>query len=183
MEIGITSQVGQAARAPYLPARTAFSPPAEKGPGTIPDNDSALAVIRNLNQSANFWTLDGPADGRLTLTLRQRIQQFVTSFHESLSQYKRLSEKVAGGRFSPECLRRQIEQIKQSLARSSANSPTANGANGAFSASSESDRATKGLMDARALAWLRDEAQRASLSQRNIEPARALHLLKGNVRG
>lgn len=186
MRLEITSHVGQAACATDSPVQTGFGPREEKRPSRIPDDDSALAVIRNFYHDVNFRTDRSAAGGRLTTTLRQRIQQFATSFSESLSRYRELSEKVSGGRFSPDGLREQVEQMKESLAESGADSSGAvakRDSIGAFSASTRSGLAAKGLMDARALAWLRDEAQRASLSQNNIDPARVLHLLKGNTRG
>jgi hypothetical protein len=143
-------------------------------------SEAVGAGVADLPSGQNSRIGQGAIDGSPAETLLQRLQQFGASSSESLIRYKELSGKVAGGRWSPKALRDQIEASK----KIGGNSDTATGHTPppAFLASDDSKSASKGSTDTRPLSWLKDQARQALSSQENIEPGRALTLLRDMIK-
>lgn len=176
MGLGTITDTTQGVRAIYAPASTAWNPSAAKRSDRIPDDDSAVARIRNLNRAEDSGIIQTAADS-IAATLSQQLQQFAAHFSESLGRYKEMSEKIASGRFSPTTLREQAERLKEAAGMPGADHPDENSIS-AFSGSGEFKSASRGATDTRALVWLKDQAQGAMCSQSNVEPGRVLALLR-----
>ncbi len=179
MGLGTVTNVAQGARATNAPQSTDRGPTAARRSNRIPDDDdAAVAVIQNLHRAENSGVGKGAVSGRPAATLRQRIQQYTESLRENLAEQSELSGEIADGRFSSEALREVIESGDGTPGRDFwAGLPQRDSAL-ALSSSERSDSPNTGARDARALAWLRDSAQSALLSQQNIEPGRVLLLLR-----
>lgn len=183
MGLGTITNIEQSVRAMEVPQSTARGTHAAKQSGKIPDDDSAVAVIRNLHRAENSDVGPDAVDGGAS-TLSEELRQFTASFSESLSRFKELSEKIANGRFSPTTLRDQIERLKESAGMPGSDHPdTVKGQNSAlaFLNSDEFKSASRGSTDTRSLAWLKTDARIAFLSQDSVEPDRVLALLREMV--
>ena len=179
MGLGNTTTMAQGARAENAPQSTAWGPSAAQRWNGIPDDDRAVAVIQNPHRAENFGSGQGAIYGSPAATFRERMEQFTASFHASFAMYKGLSDKVAGGRFSPKSLRDQIEASAK--AEDDLDTATWHTSSLAF-LGSESNSASKGHTDTRAMSWLKGQAQQALSSQKNIDPGRALALLRDMIR-
>lgn len=181
MGLGTITNAGQSMRAANTPQSAAWGPDAARGADTIPDNDSALAVIQNLYCAKNPASEQGLNNAVYGATFRERIRQFTASLNETITRYREMSEKIANGRFSPKILRERVEELRESInapgLHLSDESPGRNAAP-PFPGSEEFISASRGITDTRALAWLKNGDRRALLSQGNIEPERVLPLLR-----
>ena len=183
MGLGIVTNVAQGVRAASTPQN------GDRGPteaGSLPkllDDDAAAAAIHSDRGDEESDVRQNAVDTRAAAP-GQSLREFTASFTKGLTEYKDLSERVADGRFSPKALRDQMEAIASGAGvpgedtRSAA--PGRDSAS-AFSSSEDSDSLKMSKRDLRALAWLRDKAQQALSSQKNVEPGRVLLLLRGMV--
>lgn len=182
MGLGAITNTLEGARAMGAPQVKPWGASMTGRPGNIPDNDSALAVIRHL-YSAEIYGVDQGGIDSSDPTFREKLQSFVETFRESLSAYKKLAEQVSSGRFSPNTLREVIQ--------------SADGTPGMYfwagileerdvaSALSGSERSgaleTNEMDGPRALAWLRDRVRSVLMSKQNIEAERVLFLLRAMI--
>ena len=170
---------------PAIAARKSAWPSADaRWSGKILDDDSATAAIHNAQRDKDSRVRWGINEGASATTFRRSLQRFTGAFSDSLARFREMSGEVAAGRFSPTTLRDQVRRLKEATKKMGANSEdnlTGLSSFLAFLESGDFKSASKGAVETRALAWLRDDARSAALSQQNIEPGRALHLLKGMV--
>ena len=182
MGLGAVANSEGGARAMYAPRITAWGAPVRGQPSGIPDNDSALAVIRNLYRSEIYGIGQGGIDSS-NPTLREKLKSFAEIFSKSLKAYKELASQVSEGRFSPKALRDAIE--------------AADGTPGLYfwagileerdAAAVLSGSERNGVLEKdepdgpRALAWLRDNIRSVLLSKKNIESERVLFLLRAMI--
>jgi len=182
MGLGAITNTLEGARAMYAPRITAWSAPTADQASGIPDDDSALAVIRNLYRAEIFGIERGGIDGS-DPTFREKIQSFAESFGKSLSAYKKLAEQVSSGRFSPDTLREVIQNADGTPGMYFwAGILEERDAASILSGSARSGALETDEMDApRALAWLRDRVRSVLLSKQNIEAERVLFLLRAMI--
>jgi hypothetical protein len=182
MGLGIVTNVAQGVRAASTPQN------GDRGPteaGSLPKllDDDAAAAIHSDRGDEESDVRQNAVDTRAA-ALGQSLREFTASFTKGLAEYEELSQEVADGRFSPKALREQIEASANAAgkpgedARSAA--PWRDSAS-AFSSLEDSDSLEMSKRDLRALAWLRDKAQQALSSQKNVEPGRVLLLLRGMI--
>ena len=176
MGLGKMTNVAQIVRAANEPQSEAWDSPSLRRRDTIPDDDSLLAEIRGLCRAEEPGIFQNPADS-IAATLDQKLKRFAAHFSETLAKYKELSEEVATGTFSPTTLRNRIERLKEAVSFSVEQNQDRNSTSYSWT-QEEFKSASKGAVDTRVLAWLKDEAQRAMLSQNCIEPGRVLALLR-----
>ena len=180
MGLGTITNAAQGARAVIAPQNGARgSTGAETSHKALLD-DAAAAVIQIGRRAEEFDVRQNVIDSTPATAPGKMLREFTASFSESLAKYKEISQKVAGGRFSPKTLRDQIEV--GAMCMDDPDIATEQDAALAFLNWDESKSASRGATETRALAWLKDKAQRAQLSQRNIEPERVLLLLRGMIR-
>jgi len=176
MGLGKITNVAQIVRAANAPQSKAWDSPPLRRRHTIGDDDSLLAEIRGLYRVKKSGVFQNPGDS-IAATLDQKLKRFAAHFSETLAKYKELSEEVATGIFSPTTLRSQIERLKEAVSLSVEQNHDRNSTSYSWT-QEEFKSASKGAVDTRVLAWLKDEAQRAMLSQNCIEPGRVLALLR-----
>jgi hypothetical protein len=148
VEFGTMINIANGLSGGNTPQSTAWSPSSVRRSDKVPDDDSAVAVIRNLHRVENTGSEQGAVDGKSAVTGRERIQQFTASLNDKISRRRELAGEITDGRFSPRRLREQIEKMEESIGSSGA------------------------------LAWLRNNARSALMSQQGIEPGRVLALLR-----
>jgi hypothetical protein len=176
MGLGTSENLGPVVRAVRTTLNSKGGYFSAKQGGRIPDDDSAVAEIRNLNSAKNS-EIDQNLSKNITSNFYKWLHEFAAYFSESLSRYKNLSKKVADGRFSPDVLRKEIEKIQKSIESFSKNYKGEK-TSVAFWTKEENMSSGGAAMATQALAWLKDNEQRASKTHENIEHARVQALLK-----
>jgi len=182
MGLGAVTNIEGGARAMYAPRITAWGAPVSNQPSGIPQNDSALAVIRNLYRSEIYGIGQDGIDSS-NPTLREKLQSFAETFSKSLNAYKELASQVSEGRFSPKALREAIEAADGTPGMYFwAGILEERDAAAVLSGSQRNGALATGEMDGpRALAWLRDNLRSVLLSKRNIDAERVLFLLRAMI--
>lgn len=158
----------------------------------IPDDDAAVAIIRNAHR-AEILNIQQDADNGSDTTYKQLADE-VASGRFSPKNLREQIEKIANGRFSQKNLREQIEatqsledfgkDVLECLAKYKKLAEDVAG--GHFSLKNLRDQTGKIAArrsatmetDNGLLAWLRDEAVQALPWQEDLEPERVLLLLK-----
>ncbi len=178
MGLGTVTNVAHGMRAVNAALNAAGNSNVAKRSYRRPENDSSVAAIRKLQRAENPAIVRN-TNGGITST-SDKSQRFAADFSKSLDMYRewyaKLSEKIAVGRFSPLRLRDQIEQLEEATDWCAVHHPDKNDY-APFWAQEEFKSASRGATDTRALAWLKDHAQEAMLSQKGVEPNRVLSLL------
>lgn len=98
MGLGAASFI-ESTRSICAPRITAWGAPSASQSNSIPDSDSALAVIRRLHR-AEVYGIDYSAINGPDPTFREKLQSFAEIFSKSLSAYVKLVVEVSNGRFS-----------------------------------------------------------------------------------
>ncbi len=177
MGLGEITNIAESARATYAPRTTAWGAPSTSQTNSIPDNDSALAVIRNLHRAEIFGVGQGGIDSS-DPTLREKLQSFAETFGKGLSAYKEMASEISSGRFSPDTLREMFQGTDGTPGKDFWAGVPGVESTGPLSNPEQSGSAEGGSMAAPALSWLRQNFTSVLLSQQNIDPGRALHLLR-----
>ena len=180
MGLGNTTNMVQGVRASNALQSTARGSFATSLSNRIPDDDRAVAVIQNPPRAKNSGAGQGAVGRSPAATFRERMEQFTASSSESLARYRDLSEKVAGGRSSPKALRDQIQAALK--VQDYPDLATGRKSFLAFLGSDESNSASKGSTDTRAMSWLKDQPRNALSSQMDIAPGRVLVLLRDMIK-
>lgn len=165
------------------PPITAWGAPSTSQSNSIPDHDSAFAVIRHLH-CADIYGIDyGDIDGS-DPTFRERLQSFAEMFSKSLAAYVGLVVEVSNGRFSTKALREAFDSVDGAPGMYFwANIPAERDVASLLSRSGRSGLLeTVGILHRWERAWLRNNIRlvllTVLLSMQNIEAERVLSLLR-----
>ena len=148
----------------------------------IADDDAGAAIISHSGRAELPSPLEHIKSGGKTLSSVQMMRRFGSAKIQSLASFEELSQLVGAGRWSPEALRSQVEEV-----RTAADTPWRDIWKSFFEPSS--DTVLKGSQysicadtsverGVYALAWLRDNSAQALQTQGNLEPQRVLSLLR-----
>ncbi len=177
MGLGAITNSTESARATYAPRTTAWGAPSTSQANSIPDNDSALAVIRNLHRAEIFGVGQGGIDSS-DPTLREKLQSFAETFGKSLSAYKEMASQISSGRFSPDTLREMVQSSDGTPGKDFWAGVPGVESTGPLSSPEHSGSIEGGSTAAPAMSWLKHNFGGVLLSQQNIEPERVLNLLR-----
>ncbi len=168
------------------PRITASGAPSTSRVNGIPDDDSALAVIRHLHRADVFGIDRGCIDAS-DPAFRAKLRLFAEVFSRSLAAYVGLVVEVSNGRFSAKALREAIDSLDGAPGMHFWTGIL--GPRGVASLISRLERSgvlETGKMDGpNVLAWLRDHFRSVLLtvllSMQNIEAERVLYLLRALI--
>lgn len=178
MGLGPITNIAEGARATYAPRTTAWGAPSTSQANSIPDNDSALAVIRNLHRAEVFGVGQGGIDSS-DPTLREKLQSFAETFSKGLSAYKQMASEISSGHFSPDKLRELVTSSDGTPGKDFwAGVPGVESTGPLSSPAGQSNPVEGGSAAAPALSWLKHNFKGVLLSQQKIEPERVLNLLR-----
>lgn len=186
MGLGATSNITDGARSIYAPPTTAWGSPAGSQANGIPDNDSALAILRHLHR-AQLYGIAPSGIGGSDPTFQERLQWFAETFSKSLAAYIKLIEEISSGRFSAKALREAIENVGGTPGMYLwAGILDDRDVASVLSGSKRSGALEAYEMDGPlALAWLRANLRcvllTVLLSMKNIEAERVLYLLRAMI--
>jgi len=185
MGLGATN-ITDGARSIYAPPVITWGSPAGSWASSIPDGDSALAILRHLHRAQLYGIAPTGIDGS-DPTFQERLKWFAETFSKSLAAYIKLIEEISNGRFSAKALREAIENVggtpgmylwsgilDEHEVASVLSGSKRSGALAAY-----------GMDGPLALAWLRANLRcvllTVLLSMKNIEAERVLYLLRAMI--
>ena len=178
MGLGPITNIAEGARATYAPQTTAWGAPTTSQANSAPDNDSALAVIRNLHRAEIYGVGQGGINGS-DPTLREKLKSFAETFSRSLSAYKEMSSQISSGHFSPDKLRELVQSSDGTPGKDFwAGVPGVESTGPLSSPEGQSNPVEGSTAAAPALSWLKDNFKGVLLSHQKIEPERVLNLLR-----
>ncbi|HEC03612.1 MAG TPA: hypothetical protein ENI81_08760 [Phycisphaerales bacterium] len=180
MGLGEVTNITEGARATYAPRTTAWGASSVGQTSGIPDDDSALAVIRNLHRAEIFGVSQGGINSS-DPTFRDQLKSFVGTFRESLSAYKELAKEIESGRFSPDALRELVQAVDGTPGKDFWAGVPGIESTGPLSSPESSGPAEAGSSAPRALSWLKYNFKSVLMSQQDIEPGRVLQLLRNTI--
>ena len=149
----------------------------------IADDDAGAAIISHSGRAELPSPLQHiKSSGGRGLSSVEMLRNFGSSGIQSLASFEELSEQVGAGRWSPEALRNQAEEVRTAADTpwrdiwKSFFEPSAESVSKGYQYSISADTSVERGMYA--LAWLRENSAQAMQSQSNLDPQRVLNLLR-----